>query len=127
MNDFCFQENQCMRIKILGDCYYCVSGLPVSRPNHALNCVQMGLEMIETIRYGISDLCPKRIGVMKKRDAIIVCTLHHSASLAVRSSRLTCHPNSLPFSLSLPDTHITSDDYYYVRKLLPPLDRLRLL
>ena len=26
------QERQCLRIKILGDCYYCVSGLPVSRP-----------------------------------------------------------------------------------------------
>lgn len=25
------QENQCLRIKILGDCYYCVSGLPISR------------------------------------------------------------------------------------------------
>ena len=44
------QENQCMRIKILGDCYYCVSGLPISRPNHADNCVKMGLEMIEAIR-----------------------------------------------------------------------------
>ncbi|GFS90744.1 adenylate cyclase type 2 [Nephila pilipes] len=45
-----FQENHCMRIKILGDCYYCVSGLPVSRPSHATNCVQMGLSMIEAIR-----------------------------------------------------------------------------
>ncbi|XP_065349214.1 adenylate cyclase type 2 [Cloeon dipterum] len=45
------QENQCMRIKILGDCYYCVSGLPVSRPNHAYNCVKMGLQMIEAIRF----------------------------------------------------------------------------
>ncbi|XP_043284355.1 adenylate cyclase type 2 isoform X1 [Venturia canescens] len=45
------QDNQCMRIKILGDCYYCVSGLPVSRPNHAYNCVNMGLEMIEAIRF----------------------------------------------------------------------------
>ncbi|KAK8383534.1 hypothetical protein O3P69_015768 [Scylla paramamosain] len=44
------KENQCLRIKILGDCYYCVSGLPVSRPNHAINCVKMGLEMIRTIR-----------------------------------------------------------------------------
>ncbi|XP_014671437.1 PREDICTED: adenylate cyclase type 2-like isoform X2 [Priapulus caudatus] len=44
------QENQCMRIKILGDCYYCVSGLPISRPNHASNCVKMGLDMIEAIR-----------------------------------------------------------------------------
>ncbi len=39
-----------MRIKILGDCYYCVSGLPIPRPNHADNCVKMGLEMIEIIR-----------------------------------------------------------------------------
>ncbi|EEB14364.1 adenylate cyclase, putative [Pediculus humanus corporis] len=45
------QDNQCMRIKILGDCYYCVSGLPVSRPNHAYNCVNMGLKMIEAIKF----------------------------------------------------------------------------
>ncbi|PZC80573.1 hypothetical protein B5X24_HaOG214391 [Helicoverpa armigera] len=44
-------ENQCMRIKILGDCYYCVSGLPVSRPNHAYNCVNMGLQMIDADCY----------------------------------------------------------------------------
>lgn len=47
---FFFQENQCLRIKILGDCYYCVSGLPISRPQHAANCVNMGLQMIEAIR-----------------------------------------------------------------------------
>jgi hypothetical protein len=51
-----FQDNQCMRIKILGDCYYCVSGLPVSRPNHAYNCVNMGLEMIEAIRWVVDIL-----------------------------------------------------------------------
>uniref|UniRef100_A0A7N6BES3 adenylate cyclase n=1 Tax=Anabas testudineus TaxID=64144 RepID=A0A7N6BES3_ANATE len=32
------KENECMRIKILGDCYYCVSGLPESLPHHARNC-----------------------------------------------------------------------------------------
>uniref|UniRef100_A0A669BPS0 adenylate cyclase n=1 Tax=Oreochromis niloticus TaxID=8128 RepID=A0A669BPS0_ORENI len=31
------KENECMRIKILGDCYYCVSGLPESLPDHARN------------------------------------------------------------------------------------------
>lgn len=41
-----------MRIKFLGDCYYCVSGMPVNRPNHADMCVVMGLEMIKTIKYG---------------------------------------------------------------------------
>ena len=46
----CLQANECMRIKILGDCYYCVSGLPVSLPNHARNCVKMGLDMCEAIK-----------------------------------------------------------------------------
>ncbi|TKR87318.1 hypothetical protein L596_011733 [Steinernema carpocapsae] len=44
------QRLQCMRIKFLGDCYYCVSGMPVNRPNHADMCVVMGLEMIKTIK-----------------------------------------------------------------------------
>ena len=60
------RENQCMRIKILGDCYYCVSGLPVSRPNHAINIVSMGLAMIEAItgvREDTSVDVDMRIGV----------------------------------------------------------------
>nr|XP_033701115.1 adenylate cyclase type 7 isoform X7 [Tursiops truncatus] len=44
------KANECMRIKILGDCYYCVSGLPVSLPSHARNCVKMGLDMCEAIK-----------------------------------------------------------------------------
>uniref|UniRef100_A0A8C4E750 Adenylate cyclase type 2 n=1 Tax=Dicentrarchus labrax TaxID=13489 RepID=A0A8C4E750_DICLA len=44
------KENECMRIKILGDCYYCVSGLPESLPHHAKNCVKMGLDMCEAIK-----------------------------------------------------------------------------
>uniref|UniRef100_A0A3Q2QWL2 adenylate cyclase n=1 Tax=Fundulus heteroclitus TaxID=8078 RepID=A0A3Q2QWL2_FUNHE len=44
------KEYECMRIKILGDCYYCVSGLPESLPNHARNCVKMGLDMCEAIK-----------------------------------------------------------------------------
>ncbi|XP_033506676.1 adenylate cyclase type 8 isoform X2 [Epinephelus lanceolatus] len=44
-------ENHCLRIKILGDCYYCVSGLPEPRQDHAHCCVEMGLSMIKTIRY----------------------------------------------------------------------------
>ncbi|KAE8581653.1 hypothetical protein XENTR_v10024879 [Xenopus tropicalis] len=42
-------ENHCLRIKILGDCYYCVSGLPEARGDHAHCCVEMGLDMIEAI------------------------------------------------------------------------------
>ncbi|XP_039280262.1 adenylate cyclase type 6-like [Nilaparvata lugens] len=43
------QEHYCLRIKLLGDCYYCVSGLPEPRPDHAHCCVEMGLDMIDAI------------------------------------------------------------------------------
>ncbi|MEQ2193541.1 Adenylate cyclase type 5 [Xenoophorus captivus] len=46
---FQFYENHCLRIKILGDCYYCVSGLPEPRADHAHCCVEMGVDMIEAI------------------------------------------------------------------------------
>ncbi|CAJ1087427.1 adenylate cyclase type 8-like [Xyrichtys novacula] len=45
------EEHQCLRIKILGDCYYCVSGVPEPQRGHARCCVEMGLSMINTIRY----------------------------------------------------------------------------
>lgn len=48
-SDLCVQENHCLRIKILGDCYYCVSGLPEARGDHAHCCVEMGVDMIEAI------------------------------------------------------------------------------
>ncbi|TRY75805.1 hypothetical protein TCAL_07001 [Tigriopus californicus] len=47
------ETHKCMRIKILGDCYYCVSGVPTpdeEKPNHAENCVEMGLAMIKLIK-----------------------------------------------------------------------------
>ncbi|XP_022645660.1 Ca(2+)/calmodulin-responsive adenylate cyclase-like isoform X3 [Varroa destructor] len=42
-------ENNCLRIKILGDCYYCVSGLP-ERSDHAQCAVNMGLDMVDAIK-----------------------------------------------------------------------------
>ncbi|XP_049854245.1 adenylate cyclase type 8 isoform X4 [Schistocerca gregaria] len=41
----------CLRIKLLGDCYYCVSGLPKARADHAHCCVEMGLHMIKAIQH----------------------------------------------------------------------------
>ena len=38
-----------MRIKILGDCYYCVAGLPEPRADHAHCAVEMGLDVIDAI------------------------------------------------------------------------------
>ncbi|KAJ8733704.1 hypothetical protein PYW07_014255 [Mythimna separata] len=43
-------ENHCLRIKLLGDCYFCVSGLLQPRADHARCCVNMGLHMIRAIR-----------------------------------------------------------------------------
>ncbi|XP_050727539.1 adenylyl cyclase 78C-like isoform X3 [Eriocheir sinensis] len=43
-------ENHCLRIKLLGDCYYCVSGLPEAREDHAQCTVEMGLHMIRAIK-----------------------------------------------------------------------------
>ncbi|XP_076817208.1 adenylate cyclase type 8-like isoform X2 [Clavelina lepadiformis] len=45
------QRHNCLRIKILGDCYYCVAGLPEPRSDHAHSCVEMALEMIDSIRH----------------------------------------------------------------------------
>lgn len=40
----------CLRIKILGDCYYCVCGVPQPNEDHAKICVDMGLDMIDVIK-----------------------------------------------------------------------------
>ncbi|XP_067311411.1 adenylate cyclase type 8 [Pseudorasbora parva] len=60
------EDNHCMRIKILGDCYYCVSGVPEPQTAHARCCVEMGLAMINTIRYVRKELkrdVDMRIGI----------------------------------------------------------------
>ncbi|XP_044024787.1 adenylate cyclase type 8 isoform X2 [Siniperca chuatsi] len=59
-------EHHCLRIKILGDCYYCVSGVPEPQRAHARHCVEMGLAMINTIRYVCKQLnfdMDMRIGI----------------------------------------------------------------
>uniref|UniRef100_A0A673BQU9 adenylate cyclase n=1 Tax=Sphaeramia orbicularis TaxID=375764 RepID=A0A673BQU9_9TELE len=60
------KKNGCLRIKILGDCYYCVSGLPDPIPSHAKNCVQMGLDMctaISKLREATGVEISMRVGV----------------------------------------------------------------
>ncbi|XP_035445322.1 adenylate cyclase type 2 isoform X3 [Spodoptera frugiperda] len=44
------EEYDVLRIKFLGDCYYCVSGIPKPTDQHAKNCVDLGLEMIHIIK-----------------------------------------------------------------------------
>lgn len=43
------EKYSCLRIKLLGDCYYCISGLPEYEDDHAMKCLLMGLEMINII------------------------------------------------------------------------------
>lgn len=44
------QKYQQLRIKILGDCYYCISGAPIEIPEHAVLSVHMGLSMVKAIK-----------------------------------------------------------------------------
>lgn len=43
------QKYHQLRIKILGDCYYCICGLPDYREDHAVCSIMMGLAMVEAI------------------------------------------------------------------------------
>lgn len=52
--------NGCERLRILGDCYIAMCGIPDYVPDHAKNCVKMGFKMIETIRLIRED---KRVNV----------------------------------------------------------------
>jgi len=49
------QRNSCEKISTLGDCYYCVSGCPEPRPDHAKCCVEMGLAMCIAIQQFDDD------------------------------------------------------------------------
>ncbi|XP_046390529.1 adenylate cyclase type 7-like isoform X2 [Ischnura elegans] len=46
------RDRNVLRIKFLGDCYYCVAGIPQPKPNpdHAKSCVELGLDMIAIIK-----------------------------------------------------------------------------
>ena len=57
-------EESCLRIKLLGDCYYCVAGLPVARLDHADCCVGLGLQMIKAINT-VKELYPEADQAMR--------------------------------------------------------------
>ncbi|KAL0280183.1 UNVERIFIED_CONTAM: hypothetical protein PYX00_001555 [Menopon gallinae] len=44
------EKHKVLRIKFLGDCYYCVSGVPQPNPDHAKSCVDLALDMINIIK-----------------------------------------------------------------------------
>lgn len=55
-------ENHCLRIKLLGDCYYCVSGMPEPRQDHAHCTIEMGLDMVEAIAL-VRDLTSTNVNM----------------------------------------------------------------
>ncbi|KAL9911206.1 adenylyl cyclase X E-like isoform 2-T2 [Glossina fuscipes fuscipes] len=44
------QDFNVMRIKFLGDCYYAVSGIPVSHPLHGVCCIELGRAIVAHVR-----------------------------------------------------------------------------
>ncbi|CAH1174032.1 unnamed protein product [Phaedon cochleariae] len=48
--DLLCKDHNCEKISTLGDCYYCVSGCPEARADHAQCTVEMGLSMIQAIK-----------------------------------------------------------------------------
>ena len=64
-DNLCVQMS-CEKIATLGDCYYCVSGCPEPREDHARSCVLMGLAMINAIEEFDEDNAEEvdmRVGV----------------------------------------------------------------
>ncbi|XP_067844528.1 adenylate cyclase type 8-like [Heptranchias perlo] len=64
--DVLAEEQCCLRIKILGDCYYAVSGVPEPRKDHAHCCVNLGFGMIQgirRIRLSYKEEIDMRIGI----------------------------------------------------------------
>ena len=64
-DNLCVQMS-CEKIATLGDCYYCVSGCPEPREDHAKWCVLMGLAMINAIEefdVDNSEQVDMRVGV----------------------------------------------------------------
>ncbi|CAH1777194.1 unnamed protein product [Owenia fusiformis] len=48
-------KSGCEKISTLGDCYYCVSGCPEPKADHAKCCVEMGIGMIKAIQQFDED------------------------------------------------------------------------
>ena len=48
--DVLCEKSGCEKISTLGDCYYCVSGCPEPRADHAQCCIEMGLGMVKAIQ-----------------------------------------------------------------------------
>lgn len=108
--DHLAERHKIMRIKILGDCYYGVSGIPEfavmgaksrakSNDNHAINCVNMGLDMIQYIKcLNIERSSTSDLGAGSNcGDPHLTTTtssLSHSVSATDQTMTRQCLPSS---------------------------------
>lgn len=81
--DFLCQKNGCEKITTLGDCYYCVSGCPQPRPDHAKCCAEMGLAMI-TGEEGVHFEVGRWYSFVIRHRLIEVWDFFRCASAAIR-------------------------------------------
>lgn len=99
-DDLC-SMNGCEKISTLGDCYYCVSGCPEPRPDHAKCCVEMGLGMIDAIQ---------EFDVEKKEDVNMRVGVHTGTVLCgvvgTRRFKFDVWSNDVSFANKLESTGV---------------------
>lgn len=116
-DELCSLTN-CEKLGTLGDCYYCVAGCPISRPDHAVSCIEMGLGMCRIIKQFNLDYdedVNMRVGVHTGRV--------NAAVIGKNRFRFDVYSNDVIIANSMESTgkpgfvHISQSVYGYVRLL----------
>ncbi|XP_064481498.1 adenylate cyclase type 9-like isoform X2 [Ornithodoros turicata] len=128
--DYLCAKLGCEKISTLGDCYYCVSGCPEPRPDHAKCCVEMGLGMIRAIAEfdeDTSESVNMRVGV---HTGTVLCGI-----VGTKRFKFDVWSNDVTYANKMESTgrpgrvHVSESthsflvDLYYMDEGLPDLNR----